>query len=284
MKYIIYILIAIYPAFSQEVEIKMNFKLGQQYKYLVNVENFQKIGDNTSTSKSQFKITQKLIEDNTDGLLFSWKLFDYVIPEAIKGISKEYEKLNEGVEIRFYTTQNGIYKTIENWDEILNFYTNKLKKLEEDFWGDEKTKSQIKSIEKNLLTPEKLSEYLLGEIIAYHNFYGGALKLNKEETNSLEIDDQYLNIKLPVINTSKLSKLGEDFKLEVNEHIDQIKSSKIINNLVKKEKLDKLYYSNIQKFNYLYDKNFIVKEMNYDKVVEINNQKMTKKIKFKRIN
>ncbi len=282
-KTILIFLISTFSAFSQEVEVSLHYTINKENFYNIKVDNFQSIDSQSVHNQTEFQVTHKLVENSSDGLLFSWKFSNYQVPDELKGISKEFEKLNEGLEIKYYTTQEGIYKTIENWDEVLDFFTKKLKKLEQDFWGDELTKAQIKSVEKNLLTPEKLSEYLLTEIILFHNFYGAKLTLNKELINSLEIDDQYLSIKLPVLNKSTLSKENQNYKLNIVEFIDQLKADRIINELVKKENLDKISYTNNQNFQYTFNNEFQLINLSYKKFIEINNQTLSKEVLIKKI-
>lgn len=284
MKTIILLFFITLTLSANQVEVNLDFKLNETHSYNIIVKNVQNINGQSVSNETVYKMTHKLLEDNEDGLLFSWKYSDYVVPKEVKGVSKELEKMNEGLEIRYYTTKNGLYKTIENWDEILDFFNKKLKKIQNDFWGDEEAKSYVQSIEKNLLTPEKLSEYLLTELMLFHNFYGAKLALNKEEVNTINVEDQYLSIELPILNKSTLNKNSNKYILEVNEHIDQMRASKIISDLEKKENLEKINYKNQQNFLYTFNNKFIIQDLQYQKDVEINSQKMEKFVQISIIN
>ena len=213
---------------SKEIEVKINPKLNQTTNYNALLKNMQKRNGELLNNSTEYKFSITLIENSADGLLFSWKIKKIITKADLKGVSKELEKINEGLEIKFYTSQTGIYKAVENWDEILNYFEKKLNKIEEDFWGDPNAKVYVAKLKKSLLKPEQLSEYLLPEIILIHNFYGAKLELNKEVINTLMIKDSYLSIELPVINQSKIELSKGNYVFEINEKIDQLRSNKII--------------------------------------------------------
>lgn len=276
MKILFILLITYLSIYSQEVSIDLNTKIGQSNNYNILVKNVQDINGNQTSNNTIYNVSHKLVESSADGLYFSWRINKYEISKDIKGVSRELEKLNEGLEIKYYTTPNGIYKSIDNWDEILNFYQKKLEKIEADFWGDEDAKSFVQSIKKNLLTPEKLSEYLLTELMLFHNFYGARLELNNEEVNTLKIQDEYLSIEIPIINRALIKKDKSNYVLEINESIDQMRANQIINDFTKKENIEKISYSNLQNFLYSYNSRFEIVDIQYSKNVIINNQKMSK--------
>ena len=263
---------------SKEIEVKINPKLNQTTNYNALLKNMQKRNGELLNNSTEYKFSITLIENSADGLLFSWKIKKIITKADLKGVSKELEKINEGLEIKFYTSKTGIYKAVENWDEILNYFEKKLNKIEEDFWGDPNAKVYVAKLKKSLLKPEQLSEYLLPEIILIHNFYGAKLELNKEVINILMIKDSYLSIELPVINQSKIELSKGNYVFEINEKIDQLRSNKIINTYSKENDLEAVSYSNFQNFKFIYNSNFKLLHLEYQKEVKINNDEMVKYI------
>ena len=263
---------------SKEIEVKINPKLNQTTNYNALLKNMQKRNGELLNNSTEYKFSITLIENSADGLLFSWKIKKIITKADLKGVSKELEKINEGLEIKFYTSQTGIYKAVENWDEILNYFEKKLNKIEEDFWGDPNAKVYVAKLKKSLLKPEQLSEYLLPEIILIHNFYGAKLELNKEVINTLMIKDSYLSIELPVINQSKIELSKGNYVFEINEKIDQLRSNKIIKTYSKENDLEAVSYSNFQNFKFIYNSNFKLLHLEYQKEVKINNDEMVKYI------
>ena len=263
---------------SKEIEVKINPKLNQTTNYNALLKNMQKRNGELLNNSTEYKFSITLIENSADGLLFSWKIKKIITKADLKGVSKELEKINEGLEIKFYTSKTGIYKAVENWDEILNYFEKKLNKIEEDFWGDPNAKVYVAKLKKSLLKPEQLSEYLLPEIILIHNFYGAKLELNKEVINTLMIKDSYLSIELPVINQSKIELSKGNYVFEINEKIDQLRSNKIINTYSKENDLEAVSYSNFQNFKFIYNSNFKLLHLEYQKEVKINNDEMVKYI------
>ena len=263
---------------SKEIEVKINPKLNQTTNYNALLKNMQKRNGELLNNSTEYKFSITLIENSADGLLFSWKIKKIITKADLKGVSKELEKINEGLEIKFYTSKTGIYKAVENWDEILNYFEKKLNKIEEDFWGDPNAKVYVAKLKKSLLKPEQLSEYLLPEIILIHNFYGAKLELNKEVINTLMIKDSYLSIELPVINQSKIELSKGNYVFEINEKIDQLRSNKIIKTYSKENDLEAVSYSNFQNFKFIYNSNFKLLHLEYQKEVKINNDEMVKYI------
>ena len=263
---------------SKEIEVKINPKLNQTTNYNALLKNMQKRNGELLNNSTEYKFSITLIENSADGLLFSWKIKKIITKADLKGVSKELEKINEGLEIKFYTSKTGIYKAVENWDEILNYFEKKLNKIEEDFWGDPNAKVYVAKLKKSLLKPEQLSEYLLPEIILIHNFYGAKLELNKEVINILMIKDSYLSIELPVINQSKIELSKGNYVFEINEKIDQLRSNKIIKTYSKENDLEAVSYSNFQNFKFIYNSNFKLLHLEYQKEVKINNDEMVKYI------
>lgn len=280
IKFLIFISILITNNFltSKEIEIKINPNLNQTTNYNALVKNMQKTNGKTVNNSIEYKFSNTLIENSADGLLFSWKIKKIISENNLEGVSKELEKINEGLEIKFYTTQSGIYKSVENWGEILNYFEKKLKKIEDDFWGDPNAKSYVAKLKKTLLKPEQLSEYLLPEINMIHNFYGAKLELNKVQINTLMIKDPYLSIELPVMNQSKIVLNKGNYTFEINENIDQLRSTKIINTYAKENDLEAVSYTNSQDFKFIYDSNFKFKHLEYQKNVKINDDEMAKYI------
>lgn len=281
-KFIILIILAFFISlnllYSKDVEIKLKAKLNQVTNYNALIKNFQKSNGKIINNSLEYKFSNTLIENSADGLLFSWKIKKIVSKTELSGVSKELDKINEGLEIRFYTTPSGIYKSVDNWDEILNFFENKLKKIENDYWGDPNAKAYVSDLKKSLLKPEQLSEYLLPEIIMIHNFYNAKLELNKRELNTLMIKDTYLSIELPVINQSMIYFKDGKYTFEINEKIDQLRSNKIISDYSKENDLESVKYTNSQDFKFTYDNNFKLKHLEYQKEVKINEDEMSKYI------
>ncbi len=264
--------------FSKEIEIKLNPTLNKTTNYQALVKNHQKSNGKIINNSLEYKFSNTLIENSVDGLLFSWKIKSISSEEKLTGVSKELENINEGLEIKFYTTQSGIYKSVDNWDEILEFFETKLKKIEDDFWGDPQAKQSVTALKKSLLKPEQLSEYLLQEINLIHNFYGATLELNNQTTNTMMIKDNYLSISLPILHQSKIEFKNKQYIFEVNEKIDQLRSNKIIKDYANENNLEAVQYSNSQDFRFIYDSNFKLLNLEYVKSVKINDDEMEKYI------
>lgn len=271
-------------ALANHIEIKINSKNNQKIEYYAKITNIQNSENKITNNITEFNFSYKLLENSEDGLLYSWKIDNILNYKDLSGISRELQRLNEGLEIKFFTSEIGEYKAVENWAEILEFYESKLLKLKDDFWGDESAVAYINSLKSDLLTPEKLSEFLLGEINLFHNFYGAELTLDKSEINNLSILDEFMGIKLPVINESKLTKNNNNYYLVISEKIDQLRSNAIIKNEARKFDAKPIQYSNSQLFEFEYNNTFEILKINFKKEIEIGEDYMNKIIEIKRIN
>jgi hypothetical protein len=270
--------------FSSEVEIVINKKINKKINYIAKVVSSQSSNEQETNNVTEYKFSYKFLENNEDGIIYSWKIEEILNYKELSGFSRALQRLNEGLEINFYINADGEYKAVDNWAEILEFYEKKLLKLKEEFWGDEKAISYINSLKSNLLTPEKLSEFLLSELIMFHNFYGAKLTLNKNEINNVSIIDEYMGINLPIINESKLTKNEKTYTLVVSEKIDQLRADAILKNEARKFDTKPIPYSNSQNFKFEYNHLFEVVKLNFEKNVKIGSDYLNKTVEIKRVN
>lgn len=270
--------------FSSEVEIVINKNITKKINYIAKVVSSQSSNNQETNNVTEYKFSYKFLEKNEDGIIYSWKIEEILNYKELTGFSRALQRLNEGLEIHFYINENGEYKAVDNWAEILEFYEKKLLKLKDEFWGDEKAISYINSLKSNLLTPEKLSEFLLSELIMFHNFYGARLTLNKNEINNVSIIDEYMGINLPIINESKLTKNDKTYTLTVSEKIDQLRADAILKNEARKFDTKPIPYSNSQNFKFEYNNLFEVVKLNFEKNVKIGSDYLNKTVEIKRVN
>ncbi|KOS04976.1 hypothetical protein AM493_02165 [Flavobacterium akiainvivens] len=136
--------------------------------------------DTTVTFHVDYKVDITIKDSTENSYTVEWKYRDF--KSADKSASSKTAGLVDGLTVRFKTNEMGEYEELLNWKEINEHLKKSIANLEKT------TKLPpffIKSL-KTINTRESVEEGLLVDIQQFHSFYGTAMTLGEEISDTSE--------------------------------------------------------------------------------------------------
>ena len=143
--------------------------------------------DSIVNQKVSYTVDIKVVDSTAKSYTIEWKYRDYVLNGADQkrleetGASKILG-LFQGQEVRFKTDENGSFTELLNWREIKKRQEESIKLLVKGA----KLPKEIKNVLDKLNSKETIQNYVLKDVMQFHNFYGIALSLGKPVEQQLD--------------------------------------------------------------------------------------------------
>jgi hypothetical protein len=183
-----------------------------------------------------------ILEATETSYTINWKYSDIKLKEQDSNpLLPKLIKLTEGLDIQYKTDEMGAFKELLNWQEVRTFVSNLLDKMRNEA-KVKQIEPELEQMKKIFSTKESMEEVIIKDIQVFHSLYGGMYKLKEK----LSVDTQLPNIlggePFPATLSVEMTSLKPEenyCKITINQTVDKVKSTKIINDWLIKINPDK---------------------------------------------
>jgi hypothetical protein len=191
-KYLLALLFVAANAFSQinpadsTVQVVGYWDKNETYTYGVTHKKLNVKGvDTTTTYKVEYKVDITVKDSTATSYTVEWKYRDYKAEQ--ENIDAKIEGILNGMTVVFKTNELGEYQELLNLNEIKKHQDNAIKALEKEL----KLPEYFTTLLKSRSTAQNVESTLLKDIMQFYAFYGHAMGLGEEISDTVEEENSY---------------------------------------------------------------------------------------------
>ena len=163
----------------------------EKQTYLITNESYKIRGADTTARKfSSYEVDVTIIDSTENTYTIEW-LYKNVKPDAADSVMLRIAKLSEGMRVVITTDELGVFKGVENWEEIRDSIASALVVLKAEYGALPNLDAVINHV-KNLYSSKAAIEGgAVKDISQFYTFHGLKYGLGEELTGQIQLANLY---------------------------------------------------------------------------------------------